>query len=41
MNRVKQILDQKGRLIFAIGPDASDYDAIAMMAPFPSRAGIN
>jgi len=32
MNTVKQILDQKGRSIFTIEPDASVYDAIAMMA---------
>ncbi len=32
MNTVNQILDQKGRTVFTIGPDASVYDAIAMMA---------
>jgi CBS domain-containing protein len=32
VNTVKQILDQKGRLVFTIEPDASVYDAIAMMA---------
>jgi len=32
MNTVKQILDKKGSFIFTIGPDASVYDAIAMMA---------
>lgn len=32
MNTVKQILDQKGRSVFTIGPDASVYDAVAMMA---------
>ena len=32
MNTVKQILDQKGRLVFTIEPDSSVYDAIAMMA---------
>ena len=32
MNTVKQILDQKGRSVFTIEPDASVYDAIAMMA---------
>ncbi len=32
MNTVRQILDQKGRSVFTIGPDASVYDAIAMMA---------
>lgn len=32
MNTVKQILDQKGHSVFTIGPDASVYDAIAMMA---------
>ncbi|MCK5669731.1 MAG: CBS domain-containing protein [Gammaproteobacteria bacterium] len=32
MNTVNQILDQKGRTVFTIEPDASVYDAIAMMA---------
>ena len=32
MNTVKQILDQKSGPVFTIGPDASVYDAIAMMA---------
>lgn len=32
VNTVKQILDQKGHSVFTIGPDASVYDAIAMMA---------
>jgi len=32
VNTVKQILDQKGRSVFTIEPDASVYDAIAMMA---------
>ena len=32
MNTVKQILDQKGRSVFTIEPDASVYDAIVMMA---------
>ncbi len=32
MNTVKQILDQKGRLVFTIEPNSSVYDAIAMMA---------
>ena len=32
MNTVNQILDQKGRTVFSIRPDASVYDAIAMMA---------
>ena len=32
MITVKQILDQKGRSVFTIGPDASVFDAIAMMA---------
>ena len=32
MITVKQILDQKGRSVFTIRPDASVFDAIAMMA---------
>jgi CBS domain-containing protein len=32
MNTVKQILDQKGSSVFTIGPDATVYDAIAMMS---------
>ncbi len=32
MNTVNQILDQKGRTVFTIGPDSFVYDAIAMMA---------
>jgi len=32
MNTVKQILDQKGRSVFTIGPETSVYDAVAMMA---------
>jgi CBS domain-containing protein len=32
MNAVNQILNLKGHMVFTIGPDASVYDAIAMMA---------
>ena len=32
MDTVKQILEQKGKSVFTIGPNASVYDAIAMMA---------
>jgi CBS domain-containing protein len=32
MNTVKQILDQKGRSVYTIGPDASVYDAMVKMA---------
>ena len=32
MNTVKQILEQKGKSVFTIGPNASVYDAITIMA---------
>ena len=32
MAKVKQILQEKGREVWSVGPEASVYDAIAMMA---------
>lgn len=32
MNTVEQILEQKGRSVYTIGPDASVYDAMVKMA---------